>query len=166
MNVSRPIKVSLIAAVARNGAIGAGNALLWRLPADLQHFKRTTLGHPIIMGRKTFDSIGKPLPGRRNIVVTRNARWQQADVEAVSSLQDALALLPPDSHAYVIGGGELYALALPLADELVLTEVDADFAGDTFFPKWERSAYKELERSSHTSEQGWAYHFVRYAKRS
>lgn len=159
------MKLSLIAAVARNGAIGKDNALLWRLPEDLQHFKRTTLGQPIIMGRKTFDSIGRPLPGRRNIVVTRNAQWHQPGVETAASLEAALALLASDARAFVIGGGELYAQALPRADEMVLTEIDADFDGDTFFPAWPRTAFDEVERSTHQSEHGWAYHFVTYHRR-
>lgn len=157
--------VSLIAAVARNGAIGRNNALLWRLPEDLQHFKRVTLGHPVVMGRKTFDSIGRPLPGRRNIVITRNPHWQTEGVETAASLQAALAGLPADARAFVIGGGEIYAQALPLADELVLTEVDADFEGDTFFPPWPREAFEECARSTHHSAAGWAYHFVTYKRR-
>ena len=160
------MKIVLVAAVARNGAIGKDNALLWRLPEDLKHFKRVTLGHPIVMGRKTFDSIGRPLPGRRNLVVTRNAAWRHEGVEAYGSLDAALAALPDDAQACVIGGGELYAQALPRADELVLTEIDADFDGDTFFPAWDRQAFVEIERSTQTSEQGWAYHFVTYRRRA
>ena len=163
------MKLVLVAAVARNGAIGKDNALLWRLPADLQHFKRVTLGHPIVMGRKTFDSIGRPLPGRRNLVVTRNAAWRHEGVEAFASLDAALAAaaqgLPADGTVCVIGGGELYAQALPRADELVLTEVDVDFEADTFFPAWDRGAFVEVSRATHTSEQGWRYHFVVYHRR-
>lgn len=157
-------KLSLIAAVARNGAIGKDNALLWRLPEDLKFFKRTTLGCPVIMGRKTFESIGRPLPGRRNVVVTRNAAWQHEGVDAVHTLDAALALVSAEPHAFVIGGGELYSQALPLADELVLTEVDADFDGDTFFPTWDRSAFAEHSRETHRAEAGWAYHFVVYKR--
>lgn len=152
--------VSLIAAVARNGAIGLDNALLWRLPEDLKFFKRTTLGCPVIMGRKTWDSIGRPLPGRRNIVVTRNTAWRAEGAEVFHDLDSALAATTDAPKVFVIGGGELYAHALPLADELVLTEVDADFEGDTFFPQWERDAFTEVSRESHTSDAGWAYHFV------
>ena len=152
--------LSLIAAVARNGAIGRDNALLWRLPEDLKFFKRTTLGCPVIMGRKTWDSIGRPLPGRRNIVITRNRGWRAEGAEVFHDLDSALAATADTPKVFVIGGGELYAQALPLADELVLTEVDADFEGDTFFPHWDRSAFTEVSRESHTSEAGWAYHFV------
>lgn len=162
------MKLVLVAAVARNGAIGKDNALLWRLPADLQHFKRVTLGHPIVMGRKTFDSIGRPLPGRRNLVVTRNAAWQHDGVEAFPSLDAALAAAaqgPSTGVVCVIGGGELYAQALPRADELVLTEIDADFEADTFFPAWDRATFDEVARERHTSEAGWAYDFVTYRRR-
>jgi len=152
--------LSLIAAVARNGAIGKDNALLWRLPEDLKFFKRTTLGCPVIMGRKTWDSIGRPLPGRRNIVITRNTTWRADGAEVFHDLASALAATADVPKVFVIGGGELYAQALPLADELVLTEVDADFVGDTFFPKWDRDAFTETSRESHKSDAGWAYHFV------
>ena len=152
--------LSLIAAVARNGAIGKDNALLWRLPEDLKFFKRTTLGCPVIMGRKTWDSIGRPLPGRRNIVITRNATWQAEGAEVFHDLSSALAATADVPKVFVIGGGELYAQALPLADELVLTEVDADFEGDTFFPRWDRSTFTEVSRESHVADAGWPYHFV------
>lgn len=153
-------KLSLIAAVARNGAIGKDNALLWRLPEDLKFFKRTTLGCPVIMGRKTWDSIGRPLPGRRNIVITRNTAWQAEGAEVFHDLASALAATADLPKVFVIGGGELYAQALPLADELVLTEVDADFEGDTFFPDWDHRAFTEVSRESHQADAGWAYHFV------
>ena len=149
-----------VAAVARNGAIGKDNTLLWRLPEDLKFFKRTTLGCPVIMGRKTWDSIGRPLPGRRNIVITRNPTWRAEGAEVFHDLDSALATTANEPRVFVIGGGELYAQALPLADELVLTEVDADFEGDTFFPPWDRSAFTEISRESHTADAGWVYHFV------
>jgi dihydrofolate reductase len=134
--------VALIAAVARNGAIGRGNALLWRLPEDLRHFKATTLGAPIVMGRKTWDSIGRPLRGRRNLVVTRQAGWQAHGAEPVGSLQEAIERAGSVPKLFVVGGAQLYAQALPIADELVLTEIDADAAdADTFFPAWDRSAF-------------------------
>ncbi len=159
------MKLAVIAAVARNGAIGKDNALLWRLPEDLKFFKRTTLGHPVIMGRKTFESIGRPLPGRRNIVITRNTQWRHEGVDVACSLDAALALLSGDDEPFVIGGGEIYAQALPRADVVVLTEVDAEFSGDTFFPQWNREAFNELTRETHTSPDGWAYHFVTYQRR-
>lgn len=161
--------LALIAAVARNGAIGKDNGLLWRLPADLQHFKRTTVGAPVVMGRRTWESLPaafRPLPGRRNVVVTRNSGWAAPGAEAAPSLEDALDLLRDAERVFVIGGGELYAQALPLADLLVLTEIDADFDGDTFFPVWDRSAFEELSRDSQVSDAGWAYHFVTYRRRA
>jgi dihydrofolate reductase len=157
--------VALIAVVASNGAIGRNNRLLVHLPEDLKHFKRTTLGHPVVMGRKTFDAIGRPLPGRRNIVVTHDASWRLDGVERADSLDAALASVDPGETVYVIGGGELYAQALPLADELVLTELDPAFDGDTFFPRWDRSAFAETSRESHVAPQGWRYHFVRYRRK-
>jgi dihydrofolate reductase len=163
----RPPLVSLIAAVARNGAIGKGNALLWNEPADQQHFRRVTLGSPVIMGRKTWDSLParfRPLPGRRNIVLSRDAGWQAEGAEAVSSLQAALALLPEGGKAFVMGGAEIYGLALPLADELVLTEIDADLDGDAFFPAFDRKAFEIVEREPQLAANGIPYSFVTYKK--
>ncbi|MFO0094083.1 MAG: dihydrofolate reductase [Gemmatimonadaceae bacterium] len=161
--------LALIAAVARNGAIGKDHALLWRMPADLQHFRRTTAGAPVVMGRKTWESLPaafRPLPGRRNVVVTRNAAWDAPGADVVRSLEAALDLLRDTGQVFVIGVGELYAEALPMADLLVLTEIDADFDGDTFFPDWDRSAFEELSRVSQVSDAGWAYHFVTYRRRA
>ncbi|HEY1394101.1 MAG TPA: dihydrofolate reductase [Methylibium sp.] len=143
------MKFALIAAVARNGVIGKDNNLLWRLPEDMRHFKATTLGCPVLMGRKTFDSIGKPLPGRRNLVITRNVEWLAPGVEVATSLHDALAVLHDATEVFVIGGAQIYAEMLPYADELVLTEIDADFVGDTHFPDWDRSAFEEVSRETH-----------------
>jgi dihydrofolate reductase len=145
---SRP-RLSLIAAVPRNGAIGKDNALLWREPEDQKHFRRVTMGCPVIMGRKTWDSLPerfRPLPGRRNVVVTRNPAWQAEGADAASSLEAALALLAGTPKAFVIGGAALYALALPLAAELVLTEIDAELDGDIFFPAWDRTRFVETAR--------------------
>lgn len=160
------MQLSLIAAVARNGAIGKDNALLWRLPQDLQFFKRTTLGCPVIMGRKTFESIGKPLPGRRNIVITRNANWVAAGVESAASLEIALALVQEVDKAFVIGGAQIYEQALPLADEIILTEIGRDFEADTFFPDWDRAAYKEITRETHRADAplDCDYAFVTYQR--
>ena len=156
--------LSLIAAVARNRAIGKNNTLLVHLSDDLKRFKRITMGCPIVMGRKTWDSIGRPLPGRRNIVVTRNPQWRAEGADAAASLEAALALAAPAPKVFVIGGAELYTAALPLADELVLTELDADFDGDAWFPAWERSAFIASEAESHVTPQGLAYRFVTYNK--
>lgn len=146
------MKLSLIAAVARHGAIGKGNDLLWQHPLDQKHFRQTTMGCPVIMGRRTWDSLParfRPLPGRRNIVVTRNLAWQDTGAEVAHSLDEAIALLSDTPRAFVIGGGELYAQAVAQADELVLTEIDADFEADTFFPAWDRAAFIEVGRDTH-----------------
>ena len=159
-------KLVLIAAVARNGIIGKDGVMPWHLPADLQHFKRLTLGHPILMGRRTWDSLGRALPGRRNIVISRQAEWRDAGAEHAESLPAALQLVAGDELAFVIGGAQLYAQALPLADRLELTEIDLDFDGDTRFPVWDRSRYIEVARETQTAPEGWSYHFVSYAAKS
>ena len=153
-------QLALIAAVARNGAIGKAGGLLWREPEDQKHFRRVTMGCPVIMGRKTWDSLParfRPLPGRRNVVITRNTTWQAEGAEAVASLAAALALLTDAPKAFVIGGAEVYALALPQADQLVLTEIDADLDGDTFFPRWDSTHFSESSRENRAG-----YSFVTY----
>jgi dihydrofolate reductase len=156
--------VSLIAIVARNGGIGRDNALLVRLPEDLAHFKRVTLGHPIIMGRKTFDSIGRPLPKRRNIVVTRNAQWSHEGVDAVSSLQDAIALVG-DEPASIIGGAQVFSESMSLASRMIVTEIAHTFRCDTFFPPIDKAVWQETARERHHSEaNGFDYDFVTYER--
>jgi dihydrofolate reductase len=160
--------LSLIASVARNGGIGKGNELLWRESADLQFFRATTMGCPVIMGRRTWESLParfRPLPGRRNIVVTRNRAWHAAGADAAESLDAALALAQPAPKAFVIGGAQLFALALPRADELVLTEIDADLDADTFFPAWDRAAFVQTSREEHVSAQGLPYRFATYRRK-
>lgn len=151
--------VSLVAALARNRVIGAGNRLPWHLPEDLKRFKRLTMGAPVIMGRKTYESLGRPLPGRRNIVVTRQvgARWNGCEV--ARSLDDAIALAGDAREVFVIGGAELYAVALPRADRLHLTLIDADYAGDTFFPAFDPADWRETAR-----EPGTGFAFVTYER--
>src|SRR6185503_9676897 len=131
----RGVKRSIVVAVARNGVIGRDNALPWRLPADLAHFKKVTMGHPIVMGRRTYESIGKPLPGRKNIVVTHNRDYQAPGCTVVTSLDEV----------WVIGGTTLFAETLPIADVINLTEVEAAVEGDTFMPPFERSQWRERE---------------------
>jgi dihydrofolate reductase len=160
--------LSLVASVARNGAIGRGNELVWDEPLDKQHFKRTTMGCPVVMGRKTWDSLParfRQLPGRRNIVVTRQRGWRADGAEAASSLDSALALAAGAPRVCLIGGAQLFEQAMPLADELVLTEIDADFEGDVFFPPWDRNAFYEVQRESHTSASGTAFAFVTYRRK-
>ncbi len=157
-NKIRPDTLSLIAAVAHDGAIGRDNELLWNDPRDQKHFRATTLGCPVIMGRRTWDSLPerfRPLPGRRNIVITRNADWQAPGAEVAHSLAQGLALVADAPKAFVMGGGQLYAEALLHADELVLTEVDASFEGaDTFFPAWDRADFDTTHRVEHPAREG------------
>ena len=160
-----PNELSLIVATERHQGIGLRNALPWRLPEDLAFFKRTTSGHAIIMGRKTFDSIGRPLPNRRNIVVTRNPAWSYAGVDAAHSLAEALRLAG-DDEAFVIGGSQIYAEALPLASRLVVTEIDADFECDAFFPAIDPTVWSEVSREAqHSDSSGLSYAFVIYQRR-
>lgn len=157
--------LTLIVATERRHGIGINNTLPWRLPEDLAFFKRTTSGHSIIMGRKTFDSIGRPLPNRRNIVVTRNSNWSHPGVEAVGSLAAAAALVGSE-EAFVIGGAQIYIEALPMASRLIITEIDADFDCDTFFPALSPAEWQEVERQAHQSEaQGLNFAFVTYQRR-
>lgn len=163
---SRPT-LSLIAAVPRNGAIGKDNALLWTDAEDLRHFRRVTMGCPVIMGRKTWDSLParfRPLPGRRNVVITRDPHWHADGAEASLSMTDALDLLSGIDKAFVIGGAQIFEHALPLASELVLTEIDADLNGDTFFPAWRRSEFTAASREPHVSKDGVGYSFVTYTR--
>lgn len=163
---ARPV-LALIAAVARNGVIGRDNALLWHLPEDLKFFRRTTLGCPVVMGRRTWDSLPatfRPLPKRRNLVVTRNPGWQAEGAESVHSVQEALERVAGEPRVFVIGGAQLYAAALPLADELYLTEIEHDFDGDVHFPDWPRGDFAEVSRESHRSAEGWPFHFVHYCR--
>jgi dihydrofolate reductase len=163
------VRISLVAAVARGGVIGRGGAIPWRIPEDAKRFRALTMGHPVIMGRKTWDSLPdrfRPLPGRRNVVVTRNPDWHADSAERAGSLDEALRLLDDASRVFVIGGAELYAEALPLADELLLTEIDAEVEGDTFFPSWDRTAFHEESREQHLSETGIPFAFVTYLRQS
>jgi dihydrofolate reductase len=160
------MKLHLILARARNGVIGKNNALPWHLPEDMAHFKRTTLGCPVIMGRKTWDSLPpkfRPLPGRLNVVVTRQADWQADGAVVANSLEAACAACPSDSTAWVIGGAELYAQALALASTAVVTEIDADFEGDAFAPRFDPE-WREVARESHLSSTGLDYSFATYQK--
>ena len=156
-------RISLIAAVARNGVIGSDNALPWRLPEDMRHFKALTLGHPVIMGRKTWESIGRPLPGRRNIVVSRNPEFSAAGCETAASLDQALAACRGTAEeAFVIGGAEIYTLAMPRAQRLHLTEIHADYPGDAHFPEVDRALWKETARERHRTGAGLEFDFTVY----
>ena len=157
--------VSLLAAVARTGVIGREGDIPWRLPEDVVHFKNLTTGHAVVMGRRTWDSLPerfRPLPGRRNVVVTRNPEWRADGAERAGSVEEALALLADEPRVFVIGGAEIYAAALPHADELVLTEIDLDVEGDTFFPEWDPAGFEEVSREGRVAADGTAFAFVTY----
>lgn len=156
--------LTLIVATDRARGIGIENSLPWRLPEDLAHFKRTTTGHPIIMGRKTFESIGRPLPGRRNVVISRNPDWQHAGVEAVTSVDAALALTAA-TETFVIGGAQIYSETLARATRLIVTEIDRVFDCDTFFPAIDPTLWRESTREGYYSEHyACAYAFVTYQR--
>jgi dihydrofolate reductase len=161
------MNVTIIVARARNGVIGRDNALPWRLPEDLAHFKRTTLGHPIVMGRKTWDSIGRPLPGRRNIVVTRDAEWIADGAERAGSLAAALTACGDVDSVFVIGGAQIFAEAVGLADEVIVTDIDQDFEGDTYFTALDPIEWVEQSREAHVSTGAVPLHYalVRYRRR-
>ncbi len=154
--------ISIIAALAENRVIGVNNTLPWRLPNDLKHFRRLTTGHAIVMGRKNYESIGKPLPERTNIIVTRNRDYRASGCLIAHSLDDALALAKGDPEIFVIGGAEIYREALPLADRLYLTQVHSAVEGDTFFPEINDNAWKETAREQHAADEkhAYAYSFV------
>lgn len=158
------MKLSLIVAVAENGVIGDAGDLVWRLPADLKFFKRTTTGHHILMGRKTWESIGRPLPGRTMVVITRQPGYVATGCEVVGSLDAGIerARAAGETEAFVIGGAEIYALALPSADRIYLTRVHASFDGDTVFPDLDPAAWTETSRQRHDADEAnpFAYTFI------
>ncbi len=156
-------QLSIIVAIDRQRGIGVRNTLPWHLPEDLAHFKRLTTGHPIIMGRKTFDSIGRPLPNRRSIVITRDAAWRRDGVEAVHSLEEAVALAG-DAPAFIIGGAQVFDTALAVADQLIVTEIDGQFECDTFFAPVDPATWREVERTRHLSANGMAFDIVIYRR--
>jgi dihydrofolate reductase len=161
------VTVTLIAAIAHDGVIGRDGGIPWQLPADTTRFKELTTGHAVVMGRKTWDSLPdrfRPLPGRRNIVLTRNPEWVAAGAERVDSIREALVLLADEEHVYVIGGAGIYAAALPYADEFAITDVDLAVDGDTHFPAWERRAYDLVAREEHVADDGTRFAFTTYRR--
>jgi dihydrofolate reductase len=160
-------RLEFVVAVAANGVIGRGNALPWRLPADLQHFKRTTLGHPILMGRRTWESIGRPLPGRKNLVLTRATHYDAPGATVVHTLAEARLAADGAASLMVIGGAELYRALFPDAAVLHLTEVHGDVDGDVRFPEWDRAQWSETWREEHPADErhAWPYAFVRLERR-
>jgi dihydrofolate reductase len=139
--------VSIIVAIAKNNAIGKDNKLLWYLPNDLKHFKDVTTGHTVIMGRKTYDSVGKPLPKRRNIIITRQAISIEG-CEVVNSLETALALCKDEDEVFIVGGAEIYRQSIPLTNRIYLTVIDQEFDGDSFFPELDPAEWEEKEREN------------------
>jgi dihydrofolate reductase len=161
--------IILIAAIAENNAIGKNNKMLWHLPDDFKRFKRTTMGHTLIMGRKTFESLGsKPLPGRPHIVITRNNDYHVPDgVRIANSLEQAISMSRNLEKVYIIGGGEIYRQALPLAGELDITRVHTTLEGDVFFPPIDHRLWKEVSREYHPADDKhvWAFTFLKYKRR-
>jgi len=156
-------QITLVVAMDAQRGIGVDNQLPWHLPEDLAHFKRVTLERPIIMGRKTFDSIGRPLPKRRNIVVTRNRDWSHEGVEVAGSLEEAIALAG-DGPSSIIGGAQIFNEALPLADRMIVTHIDAVYRCDTFFPEIDPAVWRVSAREEHASSESVAYAFVTYER--
>ncbi len=160
-----PRSLYLVVAVARNRVIGQGNQLPWRLPADLRHFKELTLGHPIILGRRTHESIGRLLPGRKSFILSRDPGYQVPEALTFTGLDQAVAALPEGRPAFVIGGAQVYAAALPFCSRIHCTEVLADYPGDRFFPALDPLAWQEAEREHNGPAEGApAFDFVRYER--
>jgi dihydrofolate reductase len=159
--------LAIIVAMAKNRTIGVDNTLPWRCPEDLKHFKALTMGHHMVMGRKTYDSIGKPLPGRTTVVVTRNAGLQIEGCLIAHTLEQSIAACAGDETAFIVGGAELYAQALPLVDTLYITEIQQDVEGDAHFPAFDKAEWQEVSREVRAQEtpQPLEYHFVCYRRK-
>jgi dihydrofolate reductase len=153
------VRISIVVIIAQNGAIGKDNALLCRLPDDLKHFKAITMGKPMVMGRKTFDSIGRPLPGRKSIVISRQRELTIPGCTVVASLADAIAEAGDVAEIAIVGGGEIYRQALPMVNTLYLTQVHASLEGDVFFPALIESQWRETQREDHAADERHAYPF-------
>ena len=160
------MKIALIAAMANRRVIGKDNQMPWHLPEDLRHFKAVTLGKPIVMGRKTFDAIGRALPGRHNIVISRQKGLAIDGATCVSSFEAAITAAGDIEELVVIGGGQLYVLTLAIADKLYLTEISLDVAGDTFFPEWDDGTWLQVDEESAISDKGLKYRFINLIKKN
>lgn len=160
-------EIAIIVAMAKNRTIGINNTLPWRIPEDLKHFKALTMGHHMIMGRKTFDSIGKPLPGRTSVIVTRDHNLKIEGCLIAHSLQDAIKLCEKDPETFIVGGADIYAQSLALADTLYITEIQQDVEGDVYFPEIDSDRWSEISREVHNQEtpQPLAYHFATYRRK-
>jgi len=158
-------KLSVIVAIAKDGVIGVNNTLPWHLPEDLKRFRALTMGHHIIMGRKTYDSLGRLLPGRTTVIVTRNTDYQIEGALIANSLEQAIALCNHDDEVFLIGGAELYQAGLNLADKLYITEIDLAVAGDAHFPQLPVGQWKETTREAQVSEKGLKFNYVTYERK-
>jgi len=160
-------RVSIIAAMAQNRTIGINNTLPWRLPGELKYFKAVTMGHHILMGRKTYESIGKPLPGRTTVIITRNKDFTAPGCITANSIDAAIQASAGDDEIFFVGGAELYSQALAFADRLYLTEIQKDFEGDAHFPSFDYNQWQEIQREKHKVDEpdGLEYHFVVYDKK-
>lgn len=158
--------ISVIVAVAKNGVIGQNNTLPWHLPEDLKRFRALTTGHHIIMGRKTYESLGRLLPGRTTVIVTRNQDYYVEGALIAHSLEAAIAMCKDDNEVFVIGGAELYQYTFTLANKLYITVIDLDVEGDAFFPQFSLDEWKEDSREPHTSAQGLPFSYVTYLRKS
>lgn len=158
-------QLSIIVAVAHDRVIGVNNTLPWHLPEDLKRFRALTMGHHIIMGRKTYDSLGRLLPGRTTVIVTRNQNYHVEGALVANSLEDAIALCKDDEEVFLIGGAELYQAGLKLAHKLYITEIELDVAGDAFFPALVSEEWLETEREAHTSEKGLNFNYATYVRK-
>jgi dihydrofolate reductase len=158
-------KLSIIVAVAKNRVIGINNTLPWYLPEDLKRFRALTMGHHIIMGRKTYDSLGRLLPGRTTVIVTRNEDYKVEGALIAHSLQDAIGLCKADDEVFLIGGAELYQEGLKLSNKLYITEIVLDVEGDAYFPEYSSNEWQESAREAHVSEQGLAFNYVTYVRK-
>lgn len=158
------MQIELIVARARNGVIGSNNRMLWHIPEDFAHFKNTTMGHAVVMGRKTWESIGRPLPGRKNVVITRQPGYVADGAQVVTSLDEALENLATEDRVFVIGGGEIYRQALPRAHRVWVTIVDKDFEGDTTFPELSTSMWTPtlMNKLPPTEDRNFAVKFLYY----
>jgi len=160
--------ITIIAAIGNNNELGKGNDLIWHLPADLKRFKKRTTGHAIIMGRNTFESIGKPLPNRRSIIITRNTSYQKEGCEVVHSLEDAIELIASQEDAFIIGGAQIYKEAMEknVVDQLDITKVDQDFDADVFFPAIDSMVWEEVSRENFSPDEKnlFTYSFINYKK--
>jgi dihydrofolate reductase len=157
-------RLNIIVAMARNGVIGIDNKMPWHIPGELKYFKNLTMGHHIIMGRKTYDSIGRPLPGRTTIIVTHDPEYVQDGCLVAHSMEEAVDLAVRDDQVFFVGGSSLYKQALPLVERMYITEIQADYEGDAHFPAFDRKAWREVSRVSQVAGDGLAFDYVVYER--